>query len=70
VVRKKGEVSLTPPVPIEVEVPDGHDSDPKLAGEIAEAIHTRLVFRSHVTLVPETEFGESGYKTKLTVTRE
>jgi phenylacetate-CoA ligase len=70
VVRKKGEVSLTPPVPIEVEVSDGHDSDPKLAGEIAEAIHTRLVFRSSVTLVPETEFGESGYKTKLTVTRE
>jgi len=28
------------------------------------------VFRSSVTLVPETEFGESGYKTKLTVTRE
>ncbi len=69
VVRNKGEVSVTPPVPIEVEVPDGHDSDPKLAGEIAEAIHTKLVFRSQVTLVPEAEFGESGYKTRLTVSR-
>jgi phenylacetate-CoA ligase len=69
VVRNKGEVSVIPPVPIEVEVPDGHDSDPKLAGEIAEAIHTKLVFRSQVTLVPEAEFGESGYKTRLTVSR-
>src|SRR6266851_97877 len=69
VVRNKGEVSVIPPVPIEVEVPDGLDSDPKLAGEIAEAIHTKLVFRSQVTLVPEAEFGESGYKTRLTVSR-
>jgi phenylacetate-CoA ligase len=69
VVRNKGEVSVTPPVPIEVEVPDGHDPDSKLAGEIAEAIHTKLVFRSQVTLVPETEFGEAGYKTRLTVSR-
>lgn len=69
VVRKAGEVSVTPPVPIEVEVPDGHESDPKLVDELTEAIHTKLVFRSTVTLVPETEFGEAGYKTKLTVSR-
>jgi phenylacetate-CoA ligase len=69
VVRNKGEVSVTPPVPIEVEVPEGRDSDPKLVAEITEAIHTRLVFRSRVTLVPEAEFGESGYKTRLTVSR-
>jgi phenylacetate-CoA ligase len=70
VVRHGNDVSVTPPVPIEVEVPDGHTSDGKLAADIAEAIHTRLVFRSEVALVPESEFGESGYKTKLTVTRK
>jgi len=69
VVRKEGEVSVMPPVPIEVEVPDGRDADPKLAGDIEEAIHTKLVFRSQVTLVPEAEFGEAGYKTRLTVRR-
>jgi hypothetical protein len=61
---------VTPPVPIEVEVADGHESDPKLVAELTEAIHTKLVFRSLVTLVPEAEFGEAGYKTRLTVTHE
>jgi hypothetical protein len=60
---------VTPPVPIEVEVADGHESDPELVAELNEAIHTKLVFRSQVTLVPETEFGEAGYKTRLTVSR-
>jgi phenylacetate-CoA ligase len=69
VVRKKGEVSMTPPVPIEVEVADGHELDPELVAELTEAIHTKLVFRSQVTLVPEAEFGEAGYKTRLTVSR-
>jgi phenylacetate-CoA ligase len=70
VVRKKGEVSVTPPVPIEVEVADGHESDPKLVADLTEAIHIKLVFRSQVTLVSEAEFGEAGYKTRLTVTHE
>ena len=61
---------MTPPVPIEVEVADGHESDPKLVAELTEAIHTKLVFRSEVTLVPEAEFGEAGYKTRLSVTHE
>jgi phenylacetate-CoA ligase len=69
VIRPGGEVSVTPPVPIEVEVPDGNASDGILAGEIAEAIHAKLVFRSKVTLVPEAAFGEAGYKTNLTVNR-
>ena len=68
VVRDKNEVTVAPPVPIEVEVPDGH-SDAALAAEIAEAIHAKLVFRSEVTLIPEAAFGESGYKTRLTVNR-
>jgi phenylacetate-CoA ligase len=70
VVRKKGEVSVTPPVPIEVEVTDGLGPDPKLVAELTEAIHTKLVFRSEVKLVPEAEFGEAGYKTRLTVTHD
>ena len=69
VIRHGGEVSVTPPVPIEVEVPSGHDHDEALAAEIDAAIHSKLVFRSKVTLVPEGAFGDSGYKTRLTVNR-
>ncbi|GAC1672167.1 MAG: AMP-binding protein [Candidatus Dormibacteraceae bacterium] len=69
VIRPGGEVSVTPPVPIEVEVVSGHENDEHLAAEIAEAIHAKLVFRSKVTLVPESVFGDSAYKTRLTVNR-
>ncbi|MDQ2923619.1 MAG: phenylacetate--CoA ligase family protein [Candidatus Dormibacteraeota bacterium] len=69
VIRPGGEVSVTPPVPIEVEVATGHDHDESLAAEIDDAIHAKLVFRSKVTLIPEDLFGESGYKTRLTVNR-
>ncbi|MDQ2942079.1 MAG: hypothetical protein M3R21_00215, partial [Candidatus Dormibacteraeota bacterium] len=50
VVRQSGEISVIPPVPIEVEVPAGQDSNERLAAEIAEAIHSKLVFRSKITL--------------------
>jgi phenylacetate-CoA ligase len=69
VIRKGPEVSIQPPVPIEVEVPAALDSDTALAAEIEAVIHTRLTFRCKVALIPEDTFGESGYKTKLTVTR-
>ncbi len=69
VIRKGPEVSILPPVPIEVEVPAAHGSDAALAAEIENAVHTRLTFRCKVELIPEATFGESGYKTKLTVTR-
>jgi phenylacetate-CoA ligase len=69
VVRKGSEVSVMPPVPIEVEIPAPTASDEALAAEIEEAVHTRLTFRCKVYLVPEQSFGESGYKTNLTVTR-
>jgi phenylacetate-CoA ligase len=69
VIRQGGEVSVTPPVPIEVEVPSGQERDERLAAEIADAIHAKLVFRSTVTLIPEPAFGDSGYKTRLTVNR-
>jgi hypothetical protein len=69
VIRKTADVSVQPPVPIEVEVPDGHTGDASLAEEIEAAIHTTLIFRAKVDLVPEPAFGESGYKTRLTVQR-
>jgi phenylacetate-CoA ligase len=69
VVREGQETTIIPPVPVEVEVPDGHEADPGLVAEIDDAIHSRLLFRSRVTLVPESVFGDSGYKTRLTVTR-
>ena len=69
VIRKTAETSIAPPVPIEVEVPEGHEADRVLAEEIETAIRAKLIFRAKVALVPEQEFGESGYKTKLTVER-
>jgi phenylacetate-CoA ligase len=65
VVRETDATSIEPPIPVEVEVTDRHDSNASLASEIESAIHTRLTFRARVTLVPESEFGESGYKTSL-----
>lgn len=69
VIRTSADVSVQPPVPVEVEVPDGRADDFELAAEIEAAIHSRLTFRARVELVQEVEFGESGYKTRLTVKR-
>ncbi len=69
VVRPGPDTSIEPPVPIDVEVQAGHESDPKLIAEIEDAIHGRLLFRAKVTLVSEADFGDSGYKTRLTVSR-
>jgi phenylacetate-CoA ligase len=69
VVREGQETTIVPPVPVEVEVPDGHETDPALVAEIDDAIHAKLLFRSLVNLVPESSFGDSGYKTRLTVSR-
>jgi phenylacetate-CoA ligase len=69
VIRKTAETSIQPPVPIEVEVADGHEADTALAAEIEAAIRARLIFRAKVALIPEAAFGESGYKTRLTVER-
>jgi phenylacetate-CoA ligase len=69
VVRIGGDVSVTPPVPVEVEVPAGYDDMGALAADIEAAIHSALVFRARVQLIPEPAFGASGYKTNLTVKR-
>jgi len=69
VIRETADVSVQPPVPVEVEVADAQAADPRLAAEIEAAIHSTLIFRAKVDLVPEPAFGESGYKTRLTVKR-
>lgn len=69
VVREGHETSVEPPIPVEVEVTERHGSDARLVSDIEEAIHSKLTFRARVSLVPESDFGEAGYKTRLTVRR-
>ena len=66
VVRLGDSVSVEPPIPVEVEVPDRRAAEPGLAPELEEAIRAHLTFRARVTLVAESAFGASGYKTNLT----
>jgi phenylacetate-CoA ligase len=65
VVRTSTDTSIEPPIPIEVEVTERHGSDDALVAEIEDAIHSKLTFRARVILVPEPDFGEAGYKTRL-----
>ncbi len=65
VVRSANEMTVEPPVPLEVEVPSDHAQDATLAAEIEKAVRGALIFRCRVTLVPEDAFGEPGYKTRL-----
>ena len=62
-------VSVTPPVPIEVEIPEGAKPSPDLPGLIADAIRSRLKFRADVRLVPQADFGSAEYKTSPVVRR-
>ncbi|HET7466772.1 MAG TPA: phenylacetate--CoA ligase family protein [Candidatus Dormibacteraeota bacterium] len=66
VVRDGSNVSVEPPVPVEVEVRDGHEGDHALAEEIEKAVRASLTFRCAVQLVGESGFGEASYKTRLT----
>src|SRR3989454_4922226 len=69
VIRKTPDVSVQPPVAVEVEVPDGHVNYTRLAEDIEAAIHSTLTFRAKIDLITEHDFGESGYKTRLTEKR-
>lgn len=66
VVREGGSVSVEPPVPIEVEIPDTHAADAGLKDEIEKAVRSALTFRCRVDLIAESSFGEASYKTRLT----
>lgn len=68
VVRPAGQVSVEPPVLVEVEVAGSEDRG-DLTARLEAVIRARLVFRARVKLVPEELFGASGYKTPLTVAR-
>src|SRR5207302_11257223 len=57
VVRPANEMTVEPPVPLEVEVPQDRVADPELAADIEKAVRSALIFRCKVTLVPEDEFG-------------
>jgi len=65
VVREGAAVSIEPPVPVEVEVSNGHEADTVLADEIEKEVRAALTFRCRVELVAESDFGEAGYKTRL-----
>ena len=69
VVRAGAGVNVEPPVPVEVEIPEGSDPDAPLAARIEDSVRSRLTFRCRVELVPESAFGDSGYKTNLSVRR-
>jgi phenylacetate-CoA ligase len=69
VIRTEAGVSVETPIPIEVEIPNDATVTSDLASRIEAEVRTRLTFRCQVTLVPEAKFGDSGYKTRLTVTR-
>jgi phenylacetate-CoA ligase len=66
VVRPPAQVSVEPPVGIEVELAQKGVLDAGLEERIEAAIRARLNFRSRVELVPEAAFGDSVYKTRLT----
>jgi len=66
VVRDASNVSVEPPVPIEVEVPPGYAADGQLAADIEKAVRSTLTFRCRVELISEENFGEASYKTRLT----
>jgi phenylacetate-CoA ligase len=65
VVLGHGEVSVTPPVEVEVELPGGQRPESGLGDRIAEAVRQELIFRCAVTFLEQPEFGEPSYKTPL-----
>lgn len=70
VVLDHDEVSVTPPVPVEVEVPDNAETDVTLNEQLEAAIREKLLFRADVRVMPESEFGGAGYKTRGLVRRK
>ncbi len=69
VIRVGDGVAVEPPVPVQVEIPSGDIPDPGLAAGIEAAVRARLTFRCSVELLSEADFGDAGYKTRLTVRR-
>lgn len=66
VILTTDDVSVEPPVPVEVEINDGSSAPSHLVSEIEDAIRNRLTFRARVSLIRSSEFGDPGYKTQAT----
>ena len=69
VVRPDAGTNVEPPVEVEVEVRGDSAGEPFLAEQIEASLHSRLTFRCRVELLPEHAFGDSAYKTSLSVRR-
>lgn len=67
VVLPDNAVSVEPPVRVDVEMPNDGAMDTSLAADLTAAIRAKLTFRAAITLVPEKEFGDAGYKTRSVV---
>jgi len=66
VVISDGGASVSPPVPIEVEIPQASQASPTVAQQIEAALHRKLKFRADVQLVAASDFGDASYKTRST----
>jgi phenylacetate-CoA ligase len=62
-------VSVEPPINVDVEIPEGSEPPPSLVDDIERSIRSKLIFRAAVSLVPESAFGEAGYKTPPIIRR-
>lgn len=61
--------SVEPPINVDVEIPDGSRLPHSLVDDVERSIRSKLVFRAAVSLVPQSTFGEAGYKTPPIVRR-
>jgi len=64
VIPRDTSVSIEPPIHVEVEVPDGSEQPENLAVSVESRIRSKLLFRAAVSFVPESQFGDSSYKTR------
>lgn len=69
VVLPESGVSVAPPVPVEVEVPDDTTPGADLAQRLNDTLRSKLVFRTAVEFVSVANFGDAAYKTRQTIRR-
>ena len=62
-------VSVEPPINVDVETPEGSQLPPSLVDDVERSIRSKLIFRAAVSLVPQSTFGEAGYKTPPIIRR-
>ena len=62
-------ISVEPPINVDVEIPEGAQPRLSLAGDVERSIRSKLIVRAAVSLVPQSTFGEAGYKTPPIIRR-